>query len=83
MTDRNRQPDNDLNLEDPLGIAQTPVARDAVNIARETDDEATVRRRRAGPVWTGTTTGPGRVRTIPTRTGRPASTWATAATART
>lgn len=47
MTDRNRQPDNDLNLEDPLGIAQTPVARDAVNIARETDDEATVRRRRA------------------------------------
>jgi hypothetical protein len=47
MTERNRQPGGDTNLDDPLGIARTPVESDARGIRQEPDDEATIRRRRA------------------------------------
>lgn len=49
MADRDRMDDRSTqktDLDDPLGIAQTPVAADAPEHLRPTDDEASVRRRR-------------------------------------
>jgi hypothetical protein len=47
MDQRDRKT-GDVNLEDPLGIAQTPVPSEARDhLPEPTDDEAAVRRRRA------------------------------------
>ena len=46
MDDRDRTPDEETSLENPLGIANAPVTPDAPEHLRASDDPEEVRRRR-------------------------------------
>lgn len=47
MEHRDRKDDAELDLENPIGIAREPIARDLSDVHPDPGDDASVRRRRA------------------------------------